>query len=167
MDCILLDVPKIADAFFKEFSIEYLEEKSNAAKQKLETLTKELAKMETIKLQVDKAANSSNWFGNIGLVFLTVQWCILFRMVFFTFDWNLMEPVTYFVGYTTMMIGILWYCFTKTDYDYNNVREFLIERKRNRLHTKNQFDMAKYESLQVEIIETKRQIQAFSLSKIL
>ena len=43
-----------------------------------------------------------------GLVFLMVQWGMLARLTFWELSWDVIEPITYFLGSGTT---ILFYCY--------------------------------------------------------
>jgi len=86
------------------------------------------------------------------------QFCILFQWVFVTFDWNLVEPVTYFLGYTWVWLGLVFFKLTGRDFCYESIRAELEGRLYRRLAMHNNLDVAKCEALQAEIARLKRDI---------
>lgn len=82
--------------------------------------------------------------------FLSLQFGVLFNWVFFVFDWNLVEPVTYFLGYTPIWLGILFYCSYGKAFTYDACRDVLRERSRRRLYARASFDAAAFQALCAE-----------------
>jgi hypothetical protein len=68
-----------------------------------------------------------------GLLFLVAQTGLLFHWVYFRFDWNLVEPITYLLGYSVVWLSIA--CFFKSgeEFTYDSIRAMVAERKRARL----------------------------------
>lgn len=59
---------------------------------------------------------------------LVAQTCVLFYWVFDKFDWNLVEPMTYFLGYTPVWLGVVYYFKTGNEFTYDNLRDSLFQR---------------------------------------
>lgn len=69
---------------------------------------------------------------------LMTQNAILFYWVFFAFDWNLVEPCTYFFGYTSATwLALMFYKYTGREFTYDATVEELAKRKFNKLAKKN------------------------------
>lgn len=63
---------------------------------------------------------------------LCVQFGVLFQWVFFMFDWNLVEPMTYFLAYSNIWFGIMFYATTGCEFNYDATRECIAKWRRER-----------------------------------
>jgi len=48
-----------------------------------------------------------------GLSLMSIQFGLLARLTWFEYSWDIMEPVTYFVGYGTLIATFAYYVLTK------------------------------------------------------
>jgi hypothetical protein len=62
-------------------------------------------------------------------VYLLAQFVVCFNWVFFIFDWNLVEPVTYFIGFSCAWLSIAFYTLTGREWTYAATFE-VMERRR-------------------------------------
>ena len=44
-------------------------------------------------------------------------------MVWIDFNWDIMEPISYFVGLATMMVSVLFFSLYRTEYTYYALME--------------------------------------------
>eukprot|EP00760_Papus_ankaliazontas_P027623 PhM_4_TR3407/c1_g1_i1/m.83332/K20858/MCU; calcium uniporter protein, mitochondrial len=112
----------------------------------------ELAKLKVTKAAIDaQAEKSPDRVALLTFLFLAAQWAVLFNWVFITFDWNLVEPITYFIGYTVVWLSIVHYYATGQEYTYDNVRQALADRKRRSLMKKANFDLDAFLKLDADV----------------
>lgn len=80
----------------------------------LERLEHELAPLEESHAQ---AARKAQFRTNIavwgGLGFMGLQFGILARLTWWEYSWDIMEPVTYFVGYGTLIACYAYFVLTR------------------------------------------------------
>lgn len=123
-----------------------------ALQKRREECERELAALErcheAIELQCKTYANRAMM---ITFAALAAQFGVLFNWVFFVFDWNLVEPCTYFFGYTVIWWSLVFYKRTGKDFSYDSIIELLEERKRSKLVKKTSFDEEKFKRLQGEL----------------
>eukprot|EP01063_Lacrimia_lanifica_P038618 TRINITY_DN8255_c0_g1_i1.p1 TRINITY_DN8255_c0_g1~~TRINITY_DN8255_c0_g1_i1.p1 ORF type:complete len:263 (+),score=121.94 TRINITY_DN8255_c0_g1_i1:63-851(+) len=134
-----------------------------------------LAGMDAIKRECDElAARYPNLFAGGGLLGMVGLWALLFWMVFgnavfggdvFTFDWNLVEPITYFLGYSVVWISVFYYYLTGAEYTYDSVRDILTEKKRAKLYASRGFDVAAYTQLQAEVASGAKKLAELNAIK--
>lgn len=121
----------------------------------------ELAALEDIKKQCDVAAQRLPDRRMRQLfVFLLFQAGVLFDWTYVHFDWNLVEPITYLVGYSVTWIAILWYGALQREFSYDTWRSMLQKRERERLYAQHRFDLRHYEQLRVEVVRLERVLRS-------
>ncbi|BHF75465.1 hypothetical protein SprV_0501856100 [Sparganum proliferum] len=83
----------------------------------------------------------------IGLGAMGLQFGLLARLTWWEYSWDIMEPVTYFVGYGTTMAMYAYYVVTRQDYSFPQVfdREYL--KVFYKKATEKGFDVERYNQL--------------------
>ncbi|KAH9379692.1 hypothetical protein HPB48_020469 [Haemaphysalis longicornis] len=61
----------------------------------------------------------------LGLGLMSVQFGVLARLTWWEYSWDIMEPVSYFVGYATTMAMYAYFVVTRQDYVLPDVRNRL------------------------------------------
>jgi len=115
-------------------------------------LRREIAPLLAQKLKLDA---KSNRYANLimygGLGFLVAQWCFLARLTWWEFNWDIMEPVTYFITFGTAVIGYAYFALQKRDYSFVDLRESILVNKMFKEYSKNNFDVDKYYALEYKL----------------
>lgn len=62
-----------------------------------------------IAVTAERKTSLKTWF---CLGMMSAQFGILARLTWWEYSWDIMEPVTYFVTYGTVMAGFAYYCLT-------------------------------------------------------
>lgn len=103
----------------------------------------------------DLATQSTNMKTWVGLGLMSVQFGILARLTWWEYSWDIMEPVTFFVGYGTSIALYAYYCMTKTEYNYTDVenRRYLLT-VHNSAKSKG-LDINEYNDIKRQIAETE------------
>ncbi|CAK4686284.1 hypothetical protein LEN26_006850 [Aphanomyces euteiches] len=83
-------------------------------------------------------------------------------LTFIEYSWDIMEPVTYFTGFGVSIMAYFWWTMTSSEYEYENVYDFIFQRYRQKLHTKWHFDPAKLEKLQAKVADIHCDIASIS-----
>jgi hypothetical protein len=85
-------------------------------------------------------------------------------MVWVDFNWDIMEPISYFVGLGTT-IGAYWYFILfKQDYTYDVLEEREKLKKLRKLYIKNEFDWNRWNELNREAIRLVNEIGSKNVS---
>jgi hypothetical protein len=80
--------------------------------------------------------------------YLVAQNAVLFQWTFYQFDWNLVEPITYLLGYSvTWLCTLVYFAFGK-EFTYDALRDHLTARRRDALYAANDFDVARFRTLE-------------------
>ncbi|KPP74151.1 calcium uniporter regulatory subunit MCUb, mitochondrial-like [Scleropages formosus] len=120
--------------------------------QRLDFLRQELTPLEKAKDEVVQRAELKTtrvlW---TGLALMSVQTGALAWLTWWVYSWDIMEPVTYFLTYSTSIGIFAYYILTKQDYVYPDVKD------RQFLHyfykgaKKQRFNIQKYNRLKEEL----------------
>eukprot|EP01126_Amoeba_proteus_P013047 TRINITY_DN1543_c0_g2_i9.p2 TRINITY_DN1543_c0_g2~~TRINITY_DN1543_c0_g2_i9.p2 ORF type:complete len:135 (-),score=24.32 TRINITY_DN1543_c0_g2_i9:56-460(-) len=84
-------------------------------------------------------------------IYLVLQFSILARMVWFDFNWDIVEPMTYFVGLGTTLVGYSFFLTYKSEYSYAAVQERQRKKFLRKLYLKNDFNWRRWNGLDVKI----------------
>jgi len=97
---------------------------------------------------LDARAHSyaNKWVFGCGL-YMIAQAGVLARLTWWEFSWDIMEPVTYFITFSTGIVGWMYFAMTKSEYTYENLRDNLAHQRRATLYARNNFDLKRYEHL--------------------
>lgn len=128
--------------------------------QKLDILKQELTPMEQLKAQLDlKAERSSSRVLWAGLALLSVQGGALAWLTWWVYSWDVMEPVTYFLTYSTSIGIYAYYVLTKQDYVYPEAKDRQFLRYFYRSARRHQFNVPKYNKLKDELATAEEDLR--------
>ncbi|RNF15432.1 uncharacterized protein Tco025E_05535 [Trypanosoma conorhini] len=90
-------------------------------------------------------------------VLLTAQAVTLFYWVYFLFDWNLVEPITYLLGYGGVWLAIACHAATQRDFTYEACTGMIAAHYLSLLHRRHNFDVQLWQRLtaEVELLEER------------
>lgn len=129
-----------------------------------------LARVENIQVQIKpyqdvlaemnvKAAKHSKyvawaWLGTMGTTF-----GILARLTWWEYSWDIMEPVTYFVGFSYAIMAAGYYLLTHQDFTYKDAKEREFHMKLHKLAKKNNFNLDHYNRLCAELHKAENDLR--------
>lgn len=123
------------------------------------TLKKEIAALEIVKNALDKKAARGATLSIWALSgFMVAQLTVVARLTWWELSWDIMEPVTYLLTYSTSIAAILYFGLTRKDYTYEGFWERSKHKKALRLYERNNFDLKKYNAILSQIAEIEREI---------
>lgn len=77
---------------------------------RLRSIDSQLSHMDRIKRLCDREAHKgARRVALSGFGVLVVYWTSVARLTFWDYGWDVMEPITYLSGLTTVICGYLWY----------------------------------------------------------
>lgn len=118
----------------KEFSRDGLLARKAVLGERLSSVRERSGKIQaSLDIAERKARRFPDAIGAATMLYLSTQFVVLFNWVFFKFDWGLVEPVTYFLGYTGVWLGVLHHCVRGGEFTYDAVREALFQYRRKQL----------------------------------
>uniref|UniRef100_A0AAR5P3D2 Calcium uniporter protein n=1 Tax=Dendroctonus ponderosae TaxID=77166 RepID=A0AAR5P3D2_DENPD len=149
----LNDVRTVVNKLYEALHVrEHQVTKEKELLMELENLKQEITPLENVKNELEMVADKrSNWLAWAGLGLMSVQFGILARLTWWEYSWDIMEPVTYFVTYGTVIATYAYFVLTKEEYILNDVKNrqqlLIMHKKAKKLGA----DLAKYNQLQSEI----------------
>ena len=129
---------------------------------RLRKKAREIDAMADIKQECDeiahRAAKRVAMAGGAGLV---AWWALVFELTFNTdLGWDVMEPVTYLVGLTTIIGGYGWFLVHNRQVSYRSAMNITISRRQQKLYDEKGFDVKKWEDLIDEGNMLRKEIKA-------
>lgn len=110
-----------------------------------EELRKLLAKQEEIDVLAHKQVRHILWAG-LGLSL--AQASLFFRLTFWEFSWDVMEPITFFTTSSSLILGYAYFLLTSRDPSYEDFMKRLFLSRRRKLMKKHNFDVQRFTELQ-------------------
>ncbi|KAF2151063.1 hypothetical protein K461DRAFT_328504 [Myriangium duriaei CBS 260.36] len=145
---ILVGVPSFDDRTF------YL-------RMRLRKVAKRIAAQASLKSECDKAAHrSAQRVAQAGFAGLIGWWYLVYRLTFETeLGWDVMEPVTYLVGLSTLIGGYMWFLYHNREVSYRAAMNLTVSRRQSKLYAEKGFDLRKWEGLVEEGNRLRREIK--------
>ncbi|KAJ4359606.1 uncharacterized protein N0V89_000161 [Didymosphaeria variabile] len=129
---------------------------------RLRKLSKNIAGMAELKKECDHLAHkSAQRVAQAGFAGIIGWWLVVYHLTFQTeLGWDVMEPVTYLVGLSTLIGGYMWFLYHNREVSYRSAMNFTISRRQQKLYTQRGFDLRKWETLIEEGNALRKEIKA-------
>uniref|UniRef100_A0A3P9D8U8 Calcium uniporter regulatory subunit MCUb n=1 Tax=Maylandia zebra TaxID=106582 RepID=A0A3P9D8U8_9CICH len=95
----------------------------------------------------------------VGLALLSVQGGALAWLTWWVYSWDVMEPVTYFITYSTSMAAFAYYILTKQDYVYPDAQDRQFLRYFYKGARKKRFNVEKYNELKDKLAQVEEDLR--------
>ncbi|KAI1337573.1 hypothetical protein F5Y15DRAFT_417715 [Xylariaceae sp. FL0016] len=128
---------------------------------RLRRMSRKIEELNKIKEECDLLAHrGAHRIAKAGFAALSGWWGVVYFVTFHTdAGWDLVEPVTYLAGLTTIMGGYLWFLFISRDLSYSGALRITVSRRQNALYEARGFDPVKWESLVTDVNALRREIR--------
>ncbi|KAI1855242.1 hypothetical protein JX266_000107 [Neoarthrinium moseri] len=128
---------------------------------RLRRMSRRVNELSKIKEECDLLAHrAAHRIAKAGFAALSGWWGVVYFVTFHTdAGWDLVEPVTYLAGLTTIMGGYLWFLFISKDLSYRAALNITVTRRQNVLYESRGFDPQKWESLVTDANALRREIR--------
>ncbi|CAK8562300.1 unnamed protein product [Lathyrus sativus] len=113
-----------------------------------DAVTKELEEMEKVKAAIDNKADATvrrELWGGLG--FLMVQTAAFMRLTFWELNWDVMEPICFYVTSMYFMAGYTFFMRTSKEPCFEGFYQSRFSTKQKRLMKLHNFDIARYNQL--------------------
>ncbi|KAF2020665.1 DUF607-domain-containing protein [Aaosphaeria arxii CBS 175.79] len=131
-------------------------------RQRLRKKSEEIASLAEIKKECDKLAHKGAQrvaMGGFGI--LLGWWCLVYRLTFQTeLGWDVMEPVTYLVGLSTLIGGYVWFLYHNREVSYRSAMNFTISKRQAKLYADRNFNLERWQALVDEGNALRKEIKA-------
>jgi hypothetical protein len=112
------------------------------------TLTELEMELATLKIQVDAAAARARRRSNVivfgGLLALCAQLAMFMRLTYVELSWDVMEPISYFVGVFNAILVYIYFMVNKRDFSFDDWSNRMQKYFWTENITRNAVDYAKY-----------------------
>lgn len=131
-------------------------------RQKLRRISSNISDMAGLKTECDVAAHRTGQrYAMGGCATLVGYWYLVYRLTFETdLGWDVMEPVTYLVGLSTLIGGYMWFLYHNREVSYRSALNLTISKRQGKLYEQRGFDLPKWESLIEEANAIRKEIKA-------
>ncbi|KAK3385627.1 hypothetical protein B0H63DRAFT_185670 [Podospora didyma] len=128
---------------------------------RLRKMSREIENLSRIKQECDELAHKgAHRLAQGGFGLLTAWWGVVYYCSFHTeAGWDLVEPVTYLAGLTTIMGGYLWFLYIRRDLSYKAAMSVTVSRRQNALYEARGFDIQRWEQLVADANALRREIK--------
>lgn len=128
---------------------------------RLRKTARQISTLADIKMDCDKLAHqSAQRVAKGGFAILVGWWYLVYVLTFQTeLGWDVMEPVTYLVGLSTLIGGYMWFLYHNREVSYRSAMNFTVSRRQNRLYELKGFDVSKWDGLVEEGNRLRREIK--------
>ncbi|KAJ7704579.1 hypothetical protein B0H17DRAFT_1039985 [Mycena rosella] len=145
-----VEVPTVAD-------------RTRFLRRRLEYVETQLSGMEVLKRECDREAHrGARRMASAGFGVLAVYWGTVARLTFWDYGWDVMEPITYLSGLSTVMAGYLWFLYQGREVSYSSVLDRSISARRETLYKARGFDIERWLDLVTEGRSLRREIRRIS-----
>lgn len=116
---------------------------------RLRKTSKKISAMADIKKECDELAQAAaKRVAMAGFGGIVGWWCVVYYLTFQTeLGWDVMEPVTYLVGLSTLIGGYVWFLYHNREVSYRSAMNFTVSRRQQKLYQQHNFDVRKWEAL--------------------
>lgn len=128
---------------------------------RLRKTSKQIADLADLKKECDTLAHrGAKRVAQGGFAVLVGWWYLVYRLTFETeLGWDVMEPVTYLVGLSTLIGGYMWFLYHNREVSYRSAMNFTVSRRQSKLYEQRGFDLPRWENLIEEGNRLRREIK--------
>ncbi|KAI2642227.1 hypothetical protein GGS21DRAFT_295382 [Xylaria nigripes] len=136
-------------------------DRTHYMRMRLRRMSRKIEALSRIKRECDMLAHrGAHRLAQAGFGALTGWWATVYYVTFHTdAGWDLVEPVTYLAGLTTIMGGYLWFLFISRDLSYQAALKITVSRRQNVLYQARGFEPQKWEVIVDDANALRREIR--------
>jgi len=129
-------------------------------RRRLDLVNTRLKDMEGLKKECDyEARRGARRVALGGFGILVVYWGAVARLTFWDFGWDVMEPITYLSGLSTVICGYLWFLYQGREVSYSSILDRSISARREALYKARGLDIDRWLDLVGEAKSLRKEIR--------
>jgi len=167
-DFIFLEPTNITEEVADQLDLKYVKKNTAQLRADLDKILPKFLAINQIKKDLDAkseiVASRHMWYGGMYLV---AQFGILARMVWIDFNWDIMEPISYFVGLSTMLVGVLFFVLYRTEYTYHALRDRQRLKALRKIYVTKEFNWQKWNNLNGQVNYYRDQLGEANIPAVL
>ncbi|KAJ7734742.1 hypothetical protein DFH07DRAFT_844425 [Mycena maculata] len=146
-----------------EVEVPTVADRTRFLRRRLEYIQAQLKGMEELKNACDREAHrGARRMATGGFGVLAIYWATVARLTFWDYGWDVMEPITYLSGLSTVMAGYLWFLYQGREVSYSSVLDRSISARRENLYKARGFDIERWMDLVSEAKGLRSEIRRIS-----
>ena len=102
---------------------------------------------EKVVLAEKKAARRATQLLYGGFIVLIAQLAVFVRFTYVEFSWDVMEPISYFVGLANVIMGYMYFMYTQRDFSFGTWQNQMMRSAMDKQLKTGKFDVTKYEQM--------------------
>jgi hypothetical protein len=115
---------------------------------KLEEVEIQLKPLDEIRIEIERECEIRASYVSWGLFMaMGIQTGILFRLTYFEYSWDVVEPLSYFATYSTGLAALGYYLITRQSFDYPTASERVYSKEFYKRAAKRGFNIEEYNHL--------------------
>ncbi|KAI0778041.1 hypothetical protein BD413DRAFT_466856 [Trametes elegans] len=143
---IAVEVPSFAD-------------RTRFLRRRLAAVEDELGRMEALKRACDAEAHrGARRMAVGGFGVLVVYWGAVARLTFWDYGWDVMEPITYLSGLSTVILGYMWFLLRGREVSYSSILHHSVSARREALYKARGLDIDRWMDLVSEAKSLRKEI---------
>ncbi|KAJ4371190.1 hypothetical protein N0V83_004406 [Neocucurbitaria cava] len=137
-------------------------ERTYYLRMRLRKTSRKISEMADVKKECDELAHkAAKNVARAGFAGIVTWWGVVYYLTFQTeLGWDVMEPVTYLVGLSTLICGYVWFLYHNREVSYRSAMNFTISRRQQKLYQQHNFDLRKWETLIDDGNSLRKEIKA-------
>ncbi|KAJ7814877.1 hypothetical protein B0H14DRAFT_2849074, partial [Mycena olivaceomarginata] len=140
-----------------EVEVPTVADRTRFLRRRLDTINTQLAGMEALKRDCDKEAHrGARRMATAGFGMLAIYWATVTRLTFWDYGWEVMEPITYLSGLSTVMAGYLWFLYQGREVSYSAILDRSISARRQTLYEARKFDIEHW----MDLVSERKKLRA-------
>jgi len=146
-------------------SVPSFNDRTHYMRVRLRRMSREIEQLAEIKRECDILAHQgAHRLAKGGFGLLTAWWGVVYYCSFHTdAGWDLVEPVTYLAGLSTIMGGYLWFLYISRDLSYKAAMNVTVSRRQTALYEARGFDIEKWEHLVREANALRSEVKVIAV----
>lgn len=129
---------------------------------RLQEVEDELIPMDKVKKMIEnKSERRTRYLNYSFLGVMAAQWLVFFRLCYWEYGWDVIEPVGYFTNGATTILAFSWFLHTRRDFTYEEMANKIMSSYEKKAFEDIQFDFVEYNRLRNEAQRLKEAIASY------